>query len=69
VNGTNDGETAGYTGPCPPEGDVTHRYTFTVVAINVPSLGLPATTHGAVAGFVIGHAAIGSASFVATARQ
>ena len=69
VSGTNDGETAGYTGPCPPAGDVTHHYTFTVVALSVPSLGLPAATHGAVAGYAIGHSALGSASFEATARQ
>jgi len=69
VSGVNDGETAGYTGPCPPEGDVTHHYTFTVVALSVSSLGLPASTHGAVAGYVIGHNALGSASFEATARQ
>ena len=69
VNGTNDGGTVGYTGPCPPTGDITHRYTFTVVALDVPSLGLTSDTRGAVAGFVIGQHAIASASFVATARQ
>jgi Raf kinase inhibitor-like YbhB/YbcL family protein len=69
VNGTNDGGTVGYTGPCPPTGDITHRYTFTVVALDVPSLELTSDTRGAVAGFVIGQHAIASASFVATARQ
>jgi len=30
----------GYGGPCPPPGHGTHRYFFTVYAIDVPSLGL-----------------------------
>jgi Raf kinase inhibitor-like YbhB/YbcL family protein len=69
VNGTNDGGGLGYTGPCPPVGDITHHYVFTVVALGVPSLQLPADTHAAVVGFVIGQNALASATFTATARQ
>jgi Raf kinase inhibitor-like YbhB/YbcL family protein len=69
VNGTNDGGAVGYTGPCPPEGDVTHHYRFTVVALNVPSIELPPNTHAAVVGFVTGHNALASAALTATARQ
>jgi Raf kinase inhibitor-like YbhB/YbcL family protein len=69
VNGTNDGGGIGYTGPCPPVGDVTHHYRFTVVALDTPSLGLTADTHAAVVGFVVGQHAIASASLTATARQ
>jgi Raf kinase inhibitor-like YbhB/YbcL family protein len=69
VNGTNDGGTFGYTGPCPPEGDITHHYRFTVVALNVPSIELPPNTHAAVVGFVTGHNALASAALTATARQ
>jgi len=69
VDGTNDGGGLGYTGPCPPAGDVTHHYRITVVALDVPSLGLSAATRGAVAGFNVGQHAIASASFTATARQ
>ena len=69
VNGTNEGGGTGYTGPCPPVGDVTHHYTFTVVALDVPSLQLPATTHAAVVGFVTGEHAIAAATLVAPARQ
>jgi Raf kinase inhibitor-like YbhB/YbcL family protein len=69
VNGVNDGGTAGYTGPCPPTGDITHRYVFTVVALSVPSLGLPADTRSAVVGYVIGQNALAAATFTATARQ
>jgi Raf kinase inhibitor-like YbhB/YbcL family protein len=69
VNGTNDGGGLGYTGPCPPAGDVTHHYRFSVVALDVPSLGLPASTRGAVMGFNVGQHAIGVATLTATARQ
>lgn len=69
VNGTNDGGGTGYTGPCPPVGDVTHHYTFTVIALDVASLQLPADIHAAVVGFVTGQHAIASASLTATARQ
>lgn len=35
------GDYAGYDGPCPPWNDeITHRYVFTVYALDVPSLGL-----------------------------
>jgi len=69
VNGTNDGGGTGYTGPCPPTGDVTHHYRFTVAALDVPSLQLPPDTHAAVVGFSIGQHVIASASLTATARQ
>ncbi|GIF26067.1 Raf kinase inhibitor-like YbhB/YbcL family protein [Actinoplanes tereljensis] len=69
VNGTNDGGGIGYTGPCPPTGDITHRYEFTVVALSVPTLELPADTSQAVVGYVIGHNALASATFTATAQQ
>jgi phosphatidylethanolamine-binding protein (PEBP) family uncharacterized protein len=48
---------------------VTHHYHFTVVALDVPSLGLDATTHAAVVGFNLGRHALASAEFTATARQ
>ncbi len=69
VNGANDGGGFGYTGPCPPAGDVTHHYHITVVALDVPSLGLAATTHAAAVGFNVGQHALAAATFVATARQ
>jgi Raf kinase inhibitor-like YbhB/YbcL family protein len=69
VNGENDGGTLGYQGPCPPVGDRTHHYHITVVALDVPSLGLPATTHAAVVGFNVGAHALAAAEFVATAQR
>lgn len=35
---TNDFGRRGYGGPCPPPGHGPHRYTFTVYAVDVPSL-------------------------------
>ena len=51
VSGTNDAGLTGFLGPCPPPGDRTHRYQLTVFALDVPSLGLPATTRGTVLAF------------------
>lgn len=47
VQARNDfGETA-YGGPCPPMGDASHRFVFTVWALDVPSLNLNETASGA----------------------
>jgi Raf kinase inhibitor-like YbhB/YbcL family protein len=51
VAGTNDAGLTGYLGPCPPPGDRTHHYKLSVFALDVPSLGLPSATRGAVVGF------------------
>ena len=69
VNGENDGGTLGYTGPCPPEGDLVHHYQITVIALSVPSLGVDASTHAAVVGFLAGHNAVAAGHLVATAQQ
>jgi Raf kinase inhibitor-like YbhB/YbcL family protein len=69
VNGENDGGTLGYTGPCPPEGDLVHHYQITVVAVSVPTLEVDATTHAAVVGFLAGHNALAAGTLVATAQQ
>lgn len=69
VSGQNDNGTFGYTGPCPPEGDLTHHYQITVIALSVPTLGVGATTSPAVIGFLTGHNALAAGKLVATARQ
>ncbi|MBO0846432.1 MAG: YbhB/YbcL family Raf kinase inhibitor-like protein [Nocardioides sp.] len=69
VSGENDNGTLGYTGPCPPVGDLTHHYEITVVALNVATLGVDATTHPAVIGFLTGHNALAAGQLVATAQQ
>jgi Raf kinase inhibitor-like YbhB/YbcL family protein len=69
VSGTNDGSATGYRGPCPPAGDRTHRYKLSVFALDVPSLGLPATTRGAALGFSMRLHILAFGRLVATARE
>ncbi|MFF7330085.1 YbhB/YbcL family Raf kinase inhibitor-like protein [Streptomyces sp. NPDC090306] len=68
VAGTNDAGGTGYLGPCPPAGDGTHHYRLTVLALDVPTLDLPASTPDAVARFTMSGHVIGSARITATAR-
>lgn len=48
----NDYGYAGYGGPCPPSGPA-HRYSFTVYALDVETLGVPANIPSASARFTI----------------
>lgn len=41
----------GYGGPCPPEGHGPHRYVFTVHALKVDKLDVPASAPAAMVGF------------------
>jgi Raf kinase inhibitor-like YbhB/YbcL family protein len=49
VQGTNDGNRVGYTGPCPPPGD-SHRYIFTLYALDALLELAPGATKDDVAG-------------------
>lgn len=69
VTGTNDAGTQGYLGPCPPAGDITHRYQITVYALDVPSLGLPPNTPAAVTAFTMSGHVLGYARITAAARR
>jgi len=40
--GITDFGRSGYAGPCPPRGHGVHRYHFRLLALDVPTLGLPA---------------------------
>ncbi|HKT80493.1 MAG TPA: YbhB/YbcL family Raf kinase inhibitor-like protein [Vicinamibacterales bacterium] len=53
----------GYGGPCPPAGDKPHRYIFTLYALNVDKLDVPANASQALAGFTINGAKIATATF------
>ncbi|HEY4101486.1 MAG TPA: YbhB/YbcL family Raf kinase inhibitor-like protein [Gemmatimonadales bacterium] len=63
--GNTDFGTAGYGGPCPPAGDKPHHYIFTVYALDVPSLEIPAGSTAAFVGFNLHGHTIAKASMTA----
>lgn len=68
------GANGNYGGPCPPAGDIPHRYVFTLYALAVDDVvvagGVPKTGTAGLLSFVlnkgIGPGLLGKASFVAT---
>lgn len=65
VQGRNDFGAKGFGGACPPKGSQPHRYVFTVHALKVDKLDLPADASSALIGFMIGANRIGQASLTA----
>jgi Raf kinase inhibitor-like YbhB/YbcL family protein len=65
LQGMTDFGAKGWGGPCPPAGDKPHRYVFTVFALKVPKLDVPATATSALIGFNLNAMALGKASFTA----
>ena len=65
VQGTTDFGTKGYGGPCPPPGDRPHRYIFTVHALKVEKLDVPANATAAMVGFSINANRLASATLTA----
>lgn len=65
VQGRTDYGTHGFGGACPPKGDKAHRYIFTVHALKMEKLDLPADATAAMVGFMIKSNQLGSASFTA----
>jgi Raf kinase inhibitor-like YbhB/YbcL family protein len=61
--------TPGWGGPCPPAGDQAHRYQFTVYALKVDKLGLPANATASLAGFMVNANALGKASFTSAYQR
>lgn len=66
VQGRTDFGAAGFGGACPPVGDKPHRYIFTVHALKVPKIEVPADASAALVGFMINANRLGKASFTAT---
>jgi Raf kinase inhibitor-like YbhB/YbcL family protein len=56
---------AGFLGACPPEGQ-THRYVFTVTALDTDTLGLDSSSSGALIGFMTNAHALAKASITAS---
>lgn len=55
----------GFGGACPPVGDKPHRYIFTVFALKVPKLDVPADATAALAGYMINGNLLAKTSFTA----
>lgn len=64
--GRTDYGVAAYGGPCPPVGDKPHRYIFTLYALNVAQIEVPAEASAAMIGFNLHAHKIATASFTAT---
>lgn len=64
VQGRTDYGTPGYGGPCPPPG-TPHRYVFTLHALDVEALSLPADASAAMVGFMVNSHSLGKASLTA----
>jgi Raf kinase inhibitor-like YbhB/YbcL family protein len=63
VQGRTDYGEHGYGGPCPPPGP-DHRYVFTVFALDVPQLELPADATAAMIGFHLHAHALATATLL-----
>ena len=63
VQGKTDFGSAGYGGACPPPGKP-HRYVFTVYALKVDKLGVPAEASAALIGFMTHANQLGSAKLI-----
>ncbi len=63
--GRTDFGAPGYGGPCPPKGDKPHRYIFTIYALKIDKLEIPADASAAMVGFMIHGNQLGSARFTA----
>jgi Raf kinase inhibitor-like YbhB/YbcL family protein len=54
-----------YHGPCPAQGDPPHRYTFTIYALNVAKLPVPADSSGGMVTSIAQEHLLDKAVFVA----
>ncbi|KAA3654833.1 MAG: YbhB/YbcL family Raf kinase inhibitor-like protein [Calditrichaeota bacterium] len=66
VHGRTDFGTKAFGGACPPEGHKPHRYIFTVFALKVGKIDLPADATAALIGYMLNANALEKASFTAT---
>lgn len=56
----------GWGGPCPPEADKPHNYSFTIHALGIEKLGVPDNATAGMTGFMINQNSLGSATFNAS---
>ncbi len=64
VQSRTDFGSSGYGGPCPPQGDGSHRYIVTVHALKTEKLGLDENANPALVGFMLGQNTIEKASLI-----
>ena len=61
--GVTDFGSAGWGGPCPPPGDARHHYHFTLHALKVAQLDIPAGATAALIGYMVNANSLGKAEF------
>lgn len=66
LQGRTDFGAAGFGGACPPQGAKPHRYIFTVHALKIEKIEVPADASAALVGYMINANRLGKASFTAT---
>lgn len=65
IQGRTDYGIHAFGGACPPQGDKPHRYIFTVHALKIEKIDVPADSSAALIGFMINSNSLGKASFTA----
>jgi Raf kinase inhibitor-like YbhB/YbcL family protein len=65
AQGNTDFGAPGYGGPCPPPGDKPHRYIFSLYALDVDKIDVPASATAAYVGFNIHAHTVSKATFTA----
>ena len=65
IQGRTDYGSHAFGGACPPQGDKPHRYIFTVYALKIEKIDVPADASAALIGFMINANSLGKASFTA----
>ena len=63
MQGVTDFGAPGWGGPCPPQGGGTHHYHFTLHALKVAKLDIPAGATAALIGYMVNANSLGKASF------
>lgn len=62
--GVTDFGSAGWGGPCPPQGDAKHHYHFTLHALKVAKLDIPAGATAALIGYMVNANSLGKAELM-----
>lgn len=65
IQGRTDFGSHEFGGACPPYGDKPHRYIFTVQALKIEKIDVPADSSAALVGFMVNANSLGKASFTA----